>query len=246
MLIAAASQTWGVPAGECTTEKGWVVHAGSSRRTSYGELATRAAAMPAPTDVPLLAAQVEAVEAKQILFEARMRTSEGSDLLDAGIVQASRAVSHDRQRRIAAILAAGLTEDELRYDRTRKLLTIFESLNDSEILLLLFYSRTPTIGSPWHKELMNRHPELLRPASREGGAPASERERGAIRDSYERTLLAHGLLHWTRGCGLARWVRCYSRTQRCPAVPSRFHRRPNEALLQPARSGSRWDPCVAE
>lgn len=142
----------------------------------------------------LLAAQVEAVEAKQILFDARIRTSEGSDLLEEGIVQASRAVSHDRQRRIAAILAAGLTEDELRYDRTRKLLTILESLNDSEILLLLFYSRTPTMGSPWHKELMNRHPELLRPASRENGAPASERERGAMRDSYERTLLALGLL----------------------------------------------------
>jgi hypothetical protein len=145
----------------------------------------------------LLAAQVDAVEAKQALFEARIKTAEGSDLLEEGIVQASRAVSRDRQQRIAAILAAGLTADELRYDRTRKLLTILESLTDSEILLLLFYSRTPTIGSPWHKELMNQHPELLRPASRENGAPASERERGAIRDSYERTLLANGLLDST-------------------------------------------------
>ena len=145
----------------------------------------------------LLAAQVEVVEAKQARFEARIHTPEGSDLLEQGIQQAARAVSYDRQQRIASIVATGLTEEQLRYDRTCKLLAILDSLNDSEILLLIFYSRTPTMGSPWHQEMMNRHPDLLRPASREVGAAAAERERGAIRDSYERTLLAQGLLDST-------------------------------------------------
>ncbi|HEX3866697.1 MAG TPA: molybdopterin cofactor-binding domain-containing protein [Gemmatimonadaceae bacterium] len=53
MLIAAGAATWGVPASECTTNKSFVLHARSKRRLGYGELATKAATMPAPTDAPL-------------------------------------------------------------------------------------------------------------------------------------------------------------------------------------------------
>ncbi|HJV75232.1 MAG TPA: xanthine dehydrogenase family protein molybdopterin-binding subunit [Noviherbaspirillum sp.] len=41
MLIAAAASEWGVPAAECRTEDGMVLHA-SGKRASYGELAARA------------------------------------------------------------------------------------------------------------------------------------------------------------------------------------------------------------
>ena len=53
MLVAAAAQAWGVEPGECRTEKGAVLHAGSGRRAGYGELASAAAALPVPQDVPL-------------------------------------------------------------------------------------------------------------------------------------------------------------------------------------------------
>ncbi|MFO0984201.1 MAG: xanthine dehydrogenase family protein molybdopterin-binding subunit [Planctomycetota bacterium] len=53
MLVAAAAQAWGVAAGECRTENGAVLHDATSRRSLYGELATSAAALPVPQDVPL-------------------------------------------------------------------------------------------------------------------------------------------------------------------------------------------------
>jgi isoquinoline 1-oxidoreductase beta subunit len=48
MLIAAAAQTWGVPATECTTASGRVYHKASNRSLGYGELAAKMATMPVP------------------------------------------------------------------------------------------------------------------------------------------------------------------------------------------------------
>lgn len=52
-LVAAAASQWGVDASEVITEAGEVIHAESSRRLGYGELAGMAATMPVSQDVPL-------------------------------------------------------------------------------------------------------------------------------------------------------------------------------------------------
>jgi isoquinoline 1-oxidoreductase subunit beta len=53
MLVAAAAKQWGVPAATCRAENHFVVHAASSRRAGFGELASLAALQAVPADVVL-------------------------------------------------------------------------------------------------------------------------------------------------------------------------------------------------
>jgi isoquinoline 1-oxidoreductase beta subunit len=53
MLIGAAAQTWGVPAGECTVRRGVVTHRSTGRSLGYGGLVDEAGRQPVPKDVPL-------------------------------------------------------------------------------------------------------------------------------------------------------------------------------------------------
>ena len=55
MLLAAAATRWGVPAATLVSEAGTVRDASGSRVTTYGQLATDAAALPVPADPPLKA-----------------------------------------------------------------------------------------------------------------------------------------------------------------------------------------------
>ena len=49
MLVAAAAASWSVPASDCTTKAGRVVHSASGRSSGYGELVAKAASLTPPT-----------------------------------------------------------------------------------------------------------------------------------------------------------------------------------------------------
>lgn len=53
MLVEAASKKLNVSANELTTDKSFVIHAGSGRKLSYGELASEAMNIPVPAEIKL-------------------------------------------------------------------------------------------------------------------------------------------------------------------------------------------------
>lgn len=53
MLLSASAQAWNVDPSTCRAEKGFVVHAASNRRASYGSLAEAASKITPPADIPL-------------------------------------------------------------------------------------------------------------------------------------------------------------------------------------------------
>lgn len=53
MLVQAAANDWGVPAGECRAQKGVITHVGSGRSVTYGKVAEAAGRLEAPKDPPL-------------------------------------------------------------------------------------------------------------------------------------------------------------------------------------------------
>ena len=53
MLVEAAAREWGVPTAEITVDRGVVSHAPSGRRATFGELASKAAALTPPVQVTL-------------------------------------------------------------------------------------------------------------------------------------------------------------------------------------------------
>jgi isoquinoline 1-oxidoreductase beta subunit len=53
MLVQAAADAWGVPAGECTAANSVITHRPTGRTTRYGEVAAAAARLAPPQDVPL-------------------------------------------------------------------------------------------------------------------------------------------------------------------------------------------------
>lgn len=127
-------------------------------------------------------------------FEKNLKRPEGLDVFEEGLLQAARAVNSERKDRLARLVARSLTADEIEYAESRKLLNLFRELTDPEIIWLLFFSMNPTLGKGPHSELMDKHPEVLNPVSREMGLPQAERDRAAIQDSYKNTLARLGLI----------------------------------------------------
>jgi len=126
--------------------------------------------------------------------ERNLRSEQGIDLLEEGILQASRSVSSERKFRLARLVARSLGGEELEYEQARTLLSLYRDLTDPEIIWLLFFSMNPVLGPRPHSEWVKQHPEVLKPISKEIGAPQEQRERAAMQDLWKENLERFGLI----------------------------------------------------
>ena len=138
--------------------------------------------------------EVRQVDSRLVNVEYSLRTPEGLDLLEEGLVQAARAISRERQEKLARLIGRALTEEKMKYEESKKLLNLLRELTDPEVLWLIYYSTNPTMGSQFHKQMIEENPDVLKPVSREKGAPQEQIDRGALQDSYKSTLLRLGLV----------------------------------------------------
>ena len=111
----------------------------------------------------LFSSRVTSLENGFERLNERLRTPEGADILEDGLLEASRAVSEERLERLARLLANGLAGPDFEHDRVKTLARLFAGLTDAEIVLLTFYAKPPTFGSPWHKAMLERHPGSFDP-----------------------------------------------------------------------------------
>lgn len=137
--------------------------------------------------------EVRKIDERLTIFEANLKSEQGLDLFEEGIIQAARGVSEERKARLARLVARSLSAEDLAYAECRKLLNLYRELTDPEIVWLIFYSMNPTLGPGPHADWVAQHPEILRPISREMGAPREQHERAALQESYKQTLIRLGL-----------------------------------------------------
>lgn len=127
-------------------------------------------------------------------LERSLRSEHGIDLLEEGILQASRSVSSERKLRIARLVARSLGGEALEYEQARTLLNLYRNLTDPEIIWLIFYSMNPVFGPGPHREWVEQHSEVLKPISKEMGIPQEQRERAAMQDLWKENLERFGLI----------------------------------------------------
>lgn len=148
----------------------------------------------AVTFIRELEGELQRIGARLENVERKLKTEQGIDLFEEGILQASRSVSPDRTLRLARLVARSLGGEELEYERARSLLNLYRNLTDPEIIWLLFYSMNPVLGQGPHSDWVEQHPEVLQPISKAINAPQEQHERAAIQELWKENLERYGLI----------------------------------------------------
>ena len=140
--------------------------------------------------VAILSSQVSTLHLDVATIKGRFEREAFLDLFEDGVLHASRALSDDRKKAIAALLANSISEEQLRYEQTKKLLRLLDSLLDPEIILLNFHG----LRGDAKQAYQERHRDLIRPDSFTDDRDEYAKKM-ALLQNYDDTLVRLGLLN---------------------------------------------------
>lgn len=119
-------------------------------------------------------------------------TPESVDLIEDGFIQASRALTPERQEYIAALLKNSLTDDQLKHIEYKRLLSTLQEVNDLQILMLKSYVLYR--GEAEFEEFWAANEEALTPPEAYMGSSQENIDRNTIYKTHRQHLANLGLL----------------------------------------------------
>lgn len=128
---------------------------------------------------------------EESFLRSQLSNEEFVGIMEEAMIQASRSTSNDRREYLASIVASGLTDKEIEYNETRRILTILGELSDAEVILLRSYL-VRTIGGD--EEFREKHKNIVMRQQPVIAAPQIEKDKYAITVNYREHLISMGLL----------------------------------------------------
>jgi hypothetical protein len=123
-------------------------------------------------------------------LKERFAKEEFVDLLEDGMLHASRALSDERKAYIASIIEAGIKEDEFEAIQKKLILNLLSELNDTEVITLQSYGIHPQN----REEYFEKHRNVLTPPMATLGSTPEVIDDKAIYDAQKNHLERLGLL----------------------------------------------------
>jgi hypothetical protein len=138
---------------------------------------------------------LEALEARvgsleQGNLRARCIQPESVDLMEDAFYSSGRALSKDRIDYIAELIANYISDEQAEHIRAKKMLSLLNELNDTELMILINYGHLDVGDSTFMKE----HQKVVGPMSVELNAATEVREKAQLQESYKRKLVEVSLL----------------------------------------------------
>lgn len=117
---------------------------------------------------------------------------EAIDVLEESMIQASKALTEDRKKYIAQLVANSLSEEEIRNIEYKRLLQILGDINDAEIIILK--NESFEYFDDELEPFQEKHKHILSPKDLWEERTPEEAEADAIFSSYSQHLVSLGLL----------------------------------------------------